>query len=372
MNIMICSLDNSIRIGRMATKKTPSYFYEANFDYPLTTIDNQLRALADFFKNDEAKILASESSNDLVITDETIGFGTFDLPHLSRFRVKDVFNTRFKVNFPNYKEFFLDSYEFNRNQDGSVFFYSIAKKNHISKLKDFFKSQSVNIRNINYFANNYINNFESKTIFPIITLFVGADYSELIISKGTSVLSISSFEYGSKLLLDGSQYLVSAYGYQNEKSKKYAGFMKDNFATKEIVTDENILKADANKGLSVALPREVRVLKDQMLFNYNIKNNIRKFYTMLLDITQFYSTAPWFLPLGEIKIVCSDEFFNTLIVNTIDYSEIKFVRCENDIVKMLDSPITNNRLFSSSLKGERRKIDWAKFFSFELGKKKKA
>ena len=371
MNILICSFDSSIKIGRQATKKVPSYFYEVQFDYPLTTIDNQLKALAEFFNNDEAKLLSSEASNDLIISDEAIGFGTFDLPHLSRFRVKDVFNTRFMVNYPNYKEYYLDSYEFNRNQEGSVFFYSITKKSNITKLKDFFKSKSVNIRNINYFANNYINSFENKSIYPIATLFVGSNYSELIISKGANVLSINSFDYGSNLLLDGDKYLFSSYGYNNDISKKYAGFIKENFATKEIVSDENIIKTDSSKGLSLSLPKEVRVLKNQVLANYNIKNNIRKYYAMLLDITQFYSTSPWFLPLGEIKLVCTDEFYESLIANTEDYKDIKFIRCENNVAKMVEANINNNHLFTSSLKGERRKIDWKKFFSFDIGKKKK-
>ena len=255
MNILICSLDSSIKIGRMATKKMPAYFFEAKYDYPLTNLDNQLKALVDFFKNSEAEVLSSEMSNDLMITDESIGFGTFDLPKLSRFRVKDVFNTTFKMCFPNYTDYYLDSYEFDRNEHGSVFFYSLMKKNSINRLIEFFKSKSVKIRNIDYFASNYVSSCENKSIYPIATLFMGPEYSELIISKGNSVLSINSFDYGANQLMDGSQYLYSSYGYNNDLSKKFAGFIKENFATKEIVTDENILKTDASKGLDPALPK---------------------------------------------------------------------------------------------------------------------
>lgn len=371
MNILICSFDSSIKIGRMATKKMPAYFYEEKFDFPLTNIENQLKALANFFNKQEAMVLSSETSNDLVITDEAIGFGTFDLPKLSRFRVKDVFNTTFKMNFPNYKDYYMDSYEFNRNENGSVFFYSLLKKDNINRLIEFFKSKSVSIRNIDYFANNYVSSFESKSIYPIATLLIGSNFSELIISKGGSVLSINSFDYGADQLMDGSQYFYSSYGYQNDISKKYAGFVKENFATKEIVTDENILKTDASKGLNATLPKEVRVLKNQVLYNYNIKNNIRKYYTMLLDITQFYSSSPWFLPLGEIKIVCSDEFYNVLSANVEGYQDIKFIRSEHDVTKLTEATINKNKLFSSSLKAERKKIDWKKFFTMDLGKKKK-
>lgn len=92
---------------------------------------------------------------------------------------------------------------------------------------------------------------------------------------------------------------------------------------------------------------------------------------MLLDITQFYSSAPWFLPLGEIKIVCSDEFYNVLSANVEEYQDIKFIRSEHDVTKLTEATINKNKLFSSSLKAERKKIDWKKFFTMDLGKKKK-
>ena len=371
MNILICPLDNSIKIGRMATKKVPSYFYEQKYDFPLDSLDNQLTALADFFTREESKVLITESNNDLIIPDDVIGFGTFDLPKLSRFRIKDVFNTTFKMNYPNYKNYYMDSYEFDRNQNGSVYFYTFCKQNYLTKLLNFFKSQSVNIKNVNYFANSYTNSFESKSSFPVAALFVGDDYSELVISKGGNILSINSFEFGSSVLTNGDLYLHSAYGYENDVCKRYAGFIKENFATKEIVTDETILKTDPAKGLNIALPKEVRVLKNQPLANYNIKNNIKKFYAMLLDITQFYAGSPWFLPLGEIKVICSDEFYSALSLNLVDYDDIRFIHAENNVAKMMETPIINNRLFSSTLKGERRKIDWSKFFTLELGKKKK-
>ena len=371
MNILIDSFDSTIKIGRGETKKLPSYFYEEKFDYPLNSLENQLKALGEFFKRDEAKILSTENSHDLVISDEIIGFGTFDLPHLSRFKIKDVFNTRFKINFPNYKDYYLDSYEFDRNQNGSVFFFSLAKKHNVNQLTSFFKAQSVNIKNIDYFANNYIKNFENKSTYPVATLFMGEQVSELIISKGPSVLSVNTFDFGSKVLLTGDVYLHSAYGFENDISKKYSGFIKENFATKEIVTDESIMKTDPTKGLDIPMPRETRILKDQTLVNYNIKNNIRKYYSMLLDIVEFYSGAPWFLPIGEIKLVCSDEFYDVIKQNTLENFNITFVRCEHNINKILDAPIAGNKLFSSNVKGERRKIDWAKFFSLEIGRSKK-
>ena len=92
---------------------------------------------------------------------------------------------------------------------------------------------------------------------------------------------------------------------------------------------------------------------------------------MILDVTEYYSASPWFLPIGEINIICSDEFYEQISKNEGENTDIKFVRLNLDLKTIITKDISNNKLFRSVVKGERRKIDWAKFFTLEIGKSKK-
>ena len=371
MNLLISSLDNSIKLYRSPNKKVTELFHEQYFDFSLSSLSGQLKALSEFFKTEESHLLKNEQSLNLIIDDNQIGFGTFNLPRLSVFKVKDVFDTRFKVNFPNFADYYMNSYEMLKNQDGSVFFYTICKKKNVDEIKTFFKGQSLNIHNITFFSDYYVSYLDSKTSFPTATLIVGQKNSLLIISKNTTLLSVNTFDYGENILLSGQEYLHSSYFYGNIDAKKYGGFIKENFATKEPVTDEGINKTDPQKGMSLSSPKETRILKGQSLSNYYIKNNIKKYCAMVMDVAEYYSSSPWFLPIGEINIMCSDEFYEHL--QTIDNRDmnINFFRLNQDLRMVLTKEVTNNKLFKSVVKGERRKIDWAKFFTLEIGKKKK-
>lgn len=371
MNMLISSLDNSIKIYRAPSKKVEEYFYEQQYDFSLSSLAGQLNALSEFFKTEESHNLKNEQNIDLIIDDNEIGFGTFNLPHLPFFKVKDVFNTRFKMNFPNFGDYYMNYYEMLKNQDGSVFFYTLCKKKCVEEIKTFFKGQSLNIRNITFFSDYYVSYLNSKTAFPTATLIVGQKNSLLIISKNDTLLSVNTFDYGEEVLLSGKEYFHSPYFLSNVESKKYGTFIKENFATKELVTDEGINKSDPEKCMSLSLPKETRILKGNSLINYYIKNNIKKYCAMILDVTEYYSSSPWFLPIGEINIMCSDEFYGHLVNLEDNNFNINFIRLNHDLRNIIAKDVSNNKLFKSVVKGERRKIDWAKFFTLEIGKSKK-
>ena len=371
MNLLVSSLDNSIKIYKAPSKKTESFFDEAFFDFSLSSPAGQLNALSDFFNSEISKPVKDEQSIDLIIDDSAIGFGTFNLPRLSMFKVNDVINTRFKINFPNYKDYFMSHYELLKNENGSVYLYSICKRKLIDDYKDFFKGHNVSIHNITFFSDYYISFLNSKTDFPLATLIVGQNNSLLIISKNTVLLSVNTFDYGDKSLLSGEEYLHSPYFSNNVESKKYSCFVKEHFATKDVVTDDAVKKSDPNKALSTSLPKETRILKGNSLINYYIKNNIKKYCSMVLDVTSFYSSSPWFLPIGDINVICSDIFYEHLSEFEKSNENIKFNRLNYDMKTIMTKDVVNNKLFKSVVKGERRKIDWKKFFTMEIGKSKK-
>ena len=92
---------------------------------------------------------------------------------------------------------------------------------------------------------------------------------------------------------------------------------------------------------------------------------------MVLDVTSFYSSSPWFLPIGDINVICSDIFYEHLSEFEKSNENIKFNRLNYDMKTIMTKDVVNNKLFKSVVKGERRKIDWKKFFTMEIGKSKK-
>ena len=90
---------------------------------------------------------------------------------------------------------------------------------------------------------------------------------------------------------------------------------------------------------------------------------------MVVDNLEFFSNSPWLVPMGEVKVICSDEFYD--YINKIEEASIRFNRVPIDQKALLGKGISNNILFKSSIKKERRKIDWKKFFTLEIGKSKK-
>ena len=370
MNIVIDILFNSIYLAREQTKKAPRYFHVKKYDYALDNAQNIEKAFTDLLKDDESNILKNES-NSLIIGDENIGFGLVELPPLSRFKVKDVFNTRIKMAFPDYKDYFLDSFELEKTQNNITYFYAICRKEYVNRIINLLKQNSISVKKVDFFANYYANGHENKSAFPVISLFIGDKNSELIISKGKHVLSINILDYGEDLLLSGNEYLHSSYAYKNDKAYQYSKFIKDNFASKEIATDENIEKTSVLDAMDYAKPKELRILKDGSLNKYNIRTNARKYCSMIEDLISYYSGSPWFIPTKEIKVMCSNEMFN-LLESVDEFKHIKLIKNELTMDEIVFKDVDANVLFSSSIKGERRKIDWSKFLTFEIGKKKKA
>ena len=371
MNIYFDVHNNSIMIGKAATKKEPAFFFKMDFDYSLRTSEGKERAVQDFLLTEESKILSSELSNTLIISDETVAFGIFSLPKISKFKINDVFETTFKMSFPNFQEYFLDHYEYEKKEDGSTYFYAISKRKGVNDIINIFSKSSINIKGITYFAQAFADKYGSATGYPEAMLFIGKDTSELIISKCGKVLSINAIDYGLNTLLGEDAYLDSAYNFENHQAKQYAGFIKETLGTKEIVNDVNINKTPEDKGLRHSKPKELRILKGTSLTSYSKKSNARKLYALISDIIEVDSHEPWFLSIKEIKVNTTVEMFELVNSYAIEEDRLLFINREINFEDLLESDIKPSGLYKKTLKTERRKIDWAKFFTMEIGGKKK-
>ena len=373
MNIFIDSFHRMIRLGAPATKKTPAFFYEMKFDYPLDTQANKKKALNELIKSEIGAKLTAEKSNSLLTTDEIVGFGTFEFPPLSKWKVKDVFNTRFKICYPSFEKYCVQELEYDRSQKGSTHFYTFAMKESIDALKEFMKKEGVAVSDVDYFAHAYVDSIEDNTdSYPVATLVVGENDSELIISKDKDVYAASIFGYGTNALLDGDNPIPSAYYLGNRSANQYSGFTKENFRRRIELNDENIMMTDPAAGISYSKPRELRVLKDEVLQAYCVKSNFRKFIARIIDVLNHYSSAPLFMPFSQVHVIASDEVFARL-ESALDLdAPITFVRRDFSERLFTLRGIKQNRLFDNAFKKERRKIDWSKILNMEIGKKKKA
>ncbi|MCR5348747.1 MAG: hypothetical protein K6E59_03985 [Bacilli bacterium] len=371
MNIVLDSYRGKILLRRSATKKVPAFVADIDVGFPIESFDSQTKAVMELFKREEANELKAEPRNSLVIPNFGIGFGTFELPALSRFKMKDVFSTKFKSSFPNFESYYVSEHEYDRNSNGSVYFYSFARKEGIEQVLAAFKNNGVSIGAVDYFASAYASGMNANNPFPLATLIVGENSSELIVSKGKTVLSVMGLGYGSALLLDGENYMNSGVNPNNDKARQFAGFAMDNFAKKVVFSDENITKTDPNRGLSFAKPKETRVLKDDVLATYNIKNNFRRFHSAILDTLAYFSEAPWFLPLNEVFLVANQEVEQKLNDVAEEASGVVFVGLPvKGLEPLAEMPVSQNKLFKSGIQKERRGFDWKKFLTLEIGKKK--
>lgn len=372
MNIYFNIHNNTISIGKAPSKKEDAFFFSLTFDYPLDTLNNKKRAIHDFLLKDETKILKENNGHVLIISDETIGFGLFDIPKLSKRKMEDVFQTRFKMSYPNFNDYYVDYYEYEKNDRGSIYFYTIAKKKDVEEIIDVFSKSSISIKEVTFFGDAFVSRYVGAAEYPAASLIIGKNKAELIISKNGKPISINIIDYGLILMLDDDTYFDSPYNYGNDNSKKYAGFVQKTIGTKEVINDLNIAKTPAESGLKMSKPRELRILKDSALVSYNKRNNARKLYALIMDIIEYYSHDPWFLPIKEMKVNTSEEMFELLTSLASEDEELILTKIEFDESQIVQSDISGNKLYKKSLKSERRKIDWAKFFTMEIGKKKKA
>lgn len=371
MNILFDPFQNCIHLVLPATKKTPAWSYSFSCLLPLSVPENRLSSLVDLYKTEEWKRVMEAKKVDVIIPNEGIGFATFDLPALSKRKMTDVFETRFKLCYPNYGDFYVMPSEYSRSQSGTVYLYGFAKKAPVQKLLAALQNGGAKVGNISSFADHYVSVVSGKNAFPAATLIMGKDYGELIISKGPEVLFVQDFGYGYSIVHTDEWYLDSAYYNKNDKSRQYATFSSENFARKIPFVDENIIQADGTKSLEFSRPKELRILKDEPLRNYTRKSNFRKFYSLISDLIAQFAASPWYLPITEITVLAPNAFLGYLKEAAKEDGTITFVPSPvTDLSVLGEFPVSESKLFKSDIAKERRRFDWSKLLTMELGKKK--
>ena len=371
MIIFIDLFSNCIIFNRNEAKNVKEYFYVQKFNYSLTTLDNKVKAINEI-NNEELSIeLKKERVHDLIISDDILGLGTFDIPVLSRSRMNDVFNTHFRLCYSNPNAYFVNSFEYSREDKNAIYFYEFAKRSTYNSIINAFKNKGISFKNVNTFASLFANSDKKgPTNYPTATLIIGDYRSELIVSKGSTIFGINSINYGSKVFFEKDSYLNSAFNFNNDEALMFSGFLKENIVNREELNDENIFLVEKEKGLSYSEPKELRLLKDEHLAIYNYKNAFRKFYARLEDIIEIYAKTPWFFPLKDIYVIASKEVVEGLIEASHEDENINFIDKEISINDLIKKGINKNTLFSKGISKERRKIDWGKLLTMEIGKKK--
>lgn len=371
MIIFINSFANFLAFVRNDSKKAGNYLYTKSFNYSILSLSNKIKAIKDSFENEEVINELHKESNQLIISDEVIGYDTSELPSLNKKKLDDIFNTNFRMCYPDFNNYYLKYHELSKDDAHSYYFYEFAKRNVITKIIDAFKEHGIKISSINNFASLFTVN--AKTLsYPKATLVIGEYSSELIITKGDSVYGINLFRFGEKTLLNKSFYLDSAYGFNNDESISYAGFIKSSIKSKTVMNDESIINTPITEGFSSNPPKELRLLKEQQLENYILKNNYRKYYAHVLSNIMFYNDSPYFFPIKEVEVISSDESFKMIDEFARNDKTINFVRSNESIDKLIKKGISHNPLFDTKVSKERRRIDWGKLLTMEIGKKKKA
>jgi len=335
--------------------------------------DEFYQFLDNFLASDKGQYLKKGEENSLIIPDSFVGFSYFNLPPFSKIRLKDVFEIKFRSSYPNFADLYMNYFEYSRSKTGTVYFYSIARKESIKKIQDLFGQHNIKLSAINYFS-KYIANYltRDRNKYPHAVLIIGKANSEIIIHNGRSPVCASVLDYGLDVITNQYKFLDSPYNGDNKISHRYANFVKENFASKTaVVSDENIMKFDADPALFSQKPRELRVLKDELLENYTVKNNMRKFYSRVADVFDYYSHEPFFHPIKEVIVFCDKDFFPEFVGSINEFSEYSFNFFSDDICSCFVTPTKTSTLFKRGLAKERKKLDWKKFFSMDIGKKKK-
>ncbi len=371
MNLLIDSFRNMILIYEEGTKKIQDFWHEKTFDYSLKGLANIQKAIIELVKDDESLRQRLSKGTNVVIPDNGIGFGLFELPLLSKYKLKDVFLTRFKSCYPNYESFFVSEYEYERNDAAALHFYTFCKKELTQGITSALKGIGSSANNMDFYASTFALSADTKSLFPHATLFVGKQDAELILNKGGKVLFIHDFGFGLDWLNASDSFVESAYNQSNQKALQFSSFATENFAKKIVVCDENIEKTIPNATLSLPSPKEVRIMKDDVLATYMTKNRFRKFYCLITDIVTRFASAPWFLPITSIEVVCQEDIAASLNAVEADSAELTFVyQGKEPFASIAKGPVSHNRLFDSGVKKERRRFDWKKLLTMEIGKKK--
>ena len=372
MNILINAISRTIVLYRPASKKVEPIYKVFSFSYPLSSNQNKIKAIDLMLNSDVTSLLSNEQTNTLIIADDALFNGIVTLPSFSKGKTKDAFETKLKINFPNFQDYYVSYDEYERNQNSTLVCYTIANSKCIDELKDAFKHHNVLINNVDYFGNLVASKYGNQNNYPKVVVCVGDYETEVIVLKGQTVIGTSLIELGQKQLLDKSKLFDSTYNIDNEESLKYASFHKIHFDTKDLLTDEIINKSLIHESFKGTEPREARILKDSALENYHLKTNFKKYHSQIMDVVEYYTKAPYFLPVNQISVFATDEFFGNLLLANSD-EHLKYKQEQDSLKNLLNEYIEDNPLFSSKLSNKvRRKIDWAKLLTMEIGKKKKA
>lgn len=376
MIIFIDTFNNSIKTFRAETKKETPFFYEQEFDFDLSLLDNKLKAVSLFTGSEGGAELKKSHGNQLILSDDVLALGVFPLKYVGRQKYQDVFRTQLGIHYPKTDvNYYYDGYEYDRDDKFVYYNYEIAKRETINQIASIFKNSGISIGDRNVFATNFTITDKNVAPYPIPVLIVGKYNSEFIICKGSKVLSINIFGYGSELMLNGDINMDSSYNLNNERALKFATLIKNHIVNDEEVNETNINNSDPSKSLTYPEARELRLLrvpgKEDKLQAYNIHNNFRKFYARLTEITEYYSKSPWFFPLREISVIASSEVMSYLLDVVREDDAIRFVALCKSVNEVAERGITNNPMYQKGVKKERRQFDWKAILNTEIGGKKK-
>ena len=233
MNILLDPFTNRIYIFKPGTSRTLAFRADEPASSPLDSVDSCIHALEDIEESDCMNILKSQSGNTLILPDFLIGFGTFVLPSLSKLKMGDAFQTRFKLCYPKYKEYYMTSEEYRRSDSSVTYFYTFAVRKNIEMIVSYFKSRKVVITDVDYYANVVGSNLEKDKKYPAYYLFVGDDYSEFMVWGGTHPIGTVSIPFGRQTITNPEKYLESGYFYKNDRAKKYSAFLAESYTTEK-------------------------------------------------------------------------------------------------------------------------------------------
>lgn len=367
MTIFIDVLNNSIIFlnGQIT-------LYSKEYDYSLSPLINKLKAINELKDDEEFNRLPKGKSNDLILPNDLVGFGSVDIPSINKRRnEKDIFLTQFRLAFPNYKDYYVDSFELSRTDNNVSYLYAFSKISVINQFKDAFNSLELPISNVTTLNQMFISLDKGQNAFPQIYLSIGKYNSELFIIKDNHVLSNNIIGFGEEELNGGTRYLYSAYNIDNKKALSFSEYIKNSLSSNKDVSEEELLSFDLDKATHYNEPKQMRLLKDQALKQYLIKNAYTKYYARIIDILKFYSAAPYYIPTNNINVLASDEVYTSLAQIANDDQSVSLTYIKPDIRTLSSLRMTNNALFNTSIKEERKKFDWKAFFNMEIGKKKK-
>ena len=367
MTLFIDALNNAILVFQKAGKKGPGIFRRKEYSFPLNDFDNQKKAIADFLTSQEGIPLFGAKNVDVVLSDLHVGYGSFELPSLSHFKVRDAFETRFKLCYPQFQGMFVHSEEYERTNASVMVQYEFAQKKEFDEIIGLLRNNNVSVANIDYFSSHFIAKPNKSNAFPQVTLVMGLGDSEVIISKGNQILCTYFIGYGTSRLDSGLDYISSPYFMDNELACRFAGYTKGNFASRSALSDDSINRTDPESGLSFAMPKETRILRGESLENYYVKNGYRKLVSIVTDIMLRYSDTPYFIPSSEIKVIGQDVSTSHLLEASKEYETVRFIPHRFDLMAGLEESVGANPLFNSGVKKERRRFDWSKFLTMEIG-----